>query len=531
MIDLADIPQATLQPYLDYYQASFSSLYPQSDWTIGTVLYETVIRPNAILAASQELSLEDVRSNFSLMAMAAQAEPDTDLLNSLASNYRISTLLGRPGAGELAIYTRQTGNVYIRSGALFSAGGLTMTVTKTYVGVLDDSIYADTADIEYLEMVQVGAEYVFIVPVVTTTNTAASVGEGQLVQMTNPPTQVYRVEVASAISGGSTDEQTSDLLARAQLGITARVPSGASHINSLLAQDSDFTIITPVKAFGINDPECLRDRNNAFGVSMGGRVDAYVRTAQLPSTTSVTKTATRLAGDLWTASLSASEALGCYYIASITHSASGTAITDQVDMTVTYGYEVAPAGGPEVFSALTARYSIYQNLVVQFTMAGITGATADFLFALRTMPQLTALQSYMNLADVRNEAQDVLIKAPVPCFISVDMTILRPAGDAVTADELAVLVADTVNALPTGAGQVTVEAMLQAIKAAYFELSADFPIRLEGSTYMPNGSVSTDWSCTGKLSAAVDLEQGVTARNTAFFCNSEDVSITLQDQA
>lgn len=529
VVELGSLNTDTLQEYEQLFIAYFEALYPTFNWSTGSFLYEMVIRPQAILAASQEQDLETLRDNLSLSLASQQASPDEELVGNLASNFRLSATTGSPGSGELAVYTSQTLNVYIRSGAVFTFGDLSVTTTKTYIGVLDTSVYENSADTEYRELVQVGDEYVFLVPVQTATNTSASLSEGTVVQMMNKPTQVSRVVVASAVSGGADNETTSGLVEKAESGVTARIPSGNTHLATLLAAESGVNILSQ-KSFGIRDPECLRDRNNIFGISMGGRVDAYCRTSQLPATYQVTKTATRVSGNTWTVDLNASECRGFYYIEKITNSSVAEEVTNQDEITMSFRYEAPPAGGPEVFSDVTARYSSYQAVTLTFTFPIITSDTASFTFYLRAMPNLATLQAFVNRPDVRNEAQDVLIKAPVPCFIGVSLTVLKPAGNtSTTASQVQAAIASAINALAIGDGFVSASTVVQAVEALSADLETDFPVVFDSSTYLPDGTRHMMRSCTGKISAYEDEDQGVTARNTVFFCLTGDVNITLQD--
>ena len=351
MIPLADISQDTLQQYEQLYIEYFTALYPTFNWTWGSFMYEQVIRPNAILAASQEQDLNTLRTSFSLYQLAQQTAPDEALAVSLASNFRVTPNTGTPGNGELAVYSKQSSNIYIRAGSVFAAGSLQLTVAKTYIGVYGTNIYESTVDTEYRTMSLVGGEYVFIIPVSTVGGTSQSVAEGIQVAMTNPPSQVSRIMVSSAITGGTDTETIRQLLARAATGVTARVPSGNSHLEALFTNVPGVTVFSQ-KSFGMHDPECLRDRN-IFLISMGGRVDAYCRTAQIPATSVITKTATRVTSNTWSMQLTAAESDGCYYIARIANAASSRIVTNQEEMTMTYRYEKPDSNIPEIISGDT----------------------------------------------------------------------------------------------------------------------------------------------------------------------------------
>ena len=528
MVPLADISPDILQQYEQVYIEYYTALYPTFNWSYGSFMYEQVIRPNAIFAASQEQDLGTLRSNFSLYAISLQTSPDAALAASLASNFRISPNSGTAGSGELAIYSLQATTIYIRAGSVFSAGSQQLTVAKTYVGVFDTAVYQNTEDTEYRTMTQVGDEYVFIIPVSTATSSVESIAEGIEVSMPNKPVQVDRIVVSSAITGGTAAESTKDLVNRAATGVTARVPSGNKHLESLFKNIPDVTVFSQ-KSFGMHDPECLRDRNVML-ISMGGRVDAYCKTSQIPATRTITKPGIRTGADTWTIQLPAADALGFYYISKIASAASNQVVTNQDEIAMTYRYEIPDNNQPEIISAVTARYSVYQAATFSFQFPGIVGTTANFLVSMITMPNLLTLQNYVNLADVRNEANDVLIRAPVPCFIGVSVNILRATGNTdVTAAMIQTAISAVINGTEIGTAAITAEHVVMAVANAYPTVRVDFPVLLDAKTYMPDGGVWMEHSCCGRIGPHEDLEQGVSARNTAFFCYGSEIKVIFKD--
>ena len=527
MVPLADIDLALLAEYEEIVKEYFIKIYPDRNWNTGSQMYENIVRPMAITMASQETDLETLRRSYALSLLTAQASPDPAMVAAIASNFRLTSMTGRPASGELVAYTALSSNTYIYAGTQFTVGGITLVTEKTYIGTDTADVYTDAADVVYVQYVPIGDLYAFTFPVVSTVNTALAVGEGQEAVMSSQNTQIQRVEVASAIGGGAEDESASGLAAQAAEGVTARVPSGDAHLRALLQAYTSVNVMS-MASFGIGDPEMLRDRNNVFLFSGGGRVDCICRTAQLPAISSVTRTATALGDDRWALSIEAEDCPGFYHIVRIEQAGVVRQITNQDEIDMEFR-AVQEDGGPEVFSGTTARYSIYQAASIEFTFPGVAGATADFTVYTMVMPQLATLQAYVNRADVRNEAQDVLIRAPVPCFVGLSAKVLKPAETTAAEAAIQAVVATALNALPIGAGAVTAAYVVQAVTAAYPDFKVDFPILFTSRTYMPDGTVLYDSTPYGKISARVDAVQGVSVRNTVFLCLPEDVNITLED--
>lgn len=529
MTDFATIPDEDIQEYEALFISTYRELYPDYDWAHGSLLYEMVIRPAAIRAAADEGDIEALRNNMSLYLASIQDEPDQELVLALASNFRVTTEEGIYGAGDLAVYVGQSVNVYIRAGTIFNAGGLTVTCEKTYAGVTDDSDYTDTDDTVYRQLTKVGSEWAFLVPVRTVEYTDESVSQGVQVSTETRPAQVKRIETASSIGGGRSPDSTEEILEQAQTGMTAKVPSGNAHLEALLAKNTTVNVQSQA-SFGINDPECIRDRDNVFGISTGGRVDAWCRTAVQPSSRTVTISATRTTSTaLWQMFIQAAVGLGFYRITSIKHADSASIISGESDLIVAYGHS-GVEGGPHVFSADTARYSVYQTANVQFAFNEITDTDTEFEVTLEAMPGLESLQDYLNRRDVRNEAHDVLVRAPNPASVSITMIVERPTGDTLTtAADLQAVVANAVNATDIGIDGLDASLLVNAVEGHDPALHVAFPISMQADFQQPDGSTKTVRSLNGRVEVPESDSSWVTERNTMYYCVADTVKVELKD--
>lgn len=530
MIDFADLSQSTLQTYEELLIAYLNALYPELDTSPGTVINEMVIRPAAVLYTQQEADLETLRQQFSLSLLAASSSPSLALAENVASNYRLTRKTGGVASGSLAIYTNQVGNVYIRNGSTFTVGGIILTVDKTYIGVFDSTGYTDTAQVAYREMIKVSAtSYAFTIPVYTTTSTTTTITEGTTVTPTQGQSVITTIKVASAITGGTADETVQDLVARASTGVTAAVPSGNVHLNSLFKNYTGVNILSQV-SFGIGDTECLRDRNNVFLASTGGRVDSYCRTSQLPASTEILKTASITStANIWAVDIDKDSAPGFYYVSKIAHDVNPYTITDP-DLITHVFRGVSETDGPYVYDGTSARYSQYQSATIYFYFPGLTGTTADFNITLYGLPSIDTLQEYVNRRDIKNEVQDVLIKAPAPNFIGVSLTVnYAPGVLDVTAEDIQTVIASTINTTSIGREYILASDIVEALHTAYPDLKVDFPMTITSTAYLPDGTVRKATTLDGHMDAYVDETQGITARNTAFFCKNADISVTFKE--
>jgi hypothetical protein len=531
MVNLDNIDQDTLATYEALFIDAYRELYPDYEWAQGSMLYEMVIRPAAIRAASDEEDLSTLRQNMSLYLASIAEEPDQELVSSLASNFRVESQEGLYATGEITVYTRQNSNVYIPAGSALNAGGLALTVERTYVGVQTAEDYVDTAEVVYKQYTPVGAEFAFTVPVRSSLFTDESVARGVQVAMPNRPVQVSRIETATSISGGREEASTADVINDALYGITAKVPSGNSHLASLFSALEDVNVLSQT-SFGINDAECIRDRDNVFGISVGGRVDAYCKTAVEPVERTISVTATRATtSDPWTMFIDAPTGLGFYRIESIQHPESTEVLSDEDNLDVTYSY-AAEAEGPHVFSADTARYSIYQTALVSFEYSSVDETETTFNVILLSMPGLQTLQDYINRRDVRNEAHDVLVRGPHPASVSVTVTVERDPGDTSTTEsDIQAAVASAINATEVGVDGLDASLVVNAVEAIDETLNVVFPVSFQADFQSPDGTIRTIRTLIGRLTVPESDYPWVTERNTMYYCNAADVNATIRDKA
>jgi len=517
-----------MRSYEEVIRSYYREIYPEMDVSNGSVVYETVIRPAAAIYARSETELEDLKNQYSLNLLAKSEAPNDALADNLAANFNVVRREGVKGSGTVAVYlpyASTVNDVYIKQNAALTAAGVALTTLKSFVGVQDTAGLTDTDITSYRQMYRVGGQYAFLIDVVTNAYTSVVIGEATAVTMTPPSSQVTSMAVASAISGGSPAETSAELAARIGQGITAKVPSGRDHIRALL--DAQGFTLQDMAVFGMGDPEMLRDRNNAMLISTGGRVDAMCRTAALPATLTVTKTATSLGSSNWQINLDANEAPGFYYISKITAGSNPRELTNPADIAITYRYET-DTGAPEVFNGTVARYSIYQAATAVFKFEGLTGATYDFDVSLVYMAGLDSLQEYVNGDGVRNRSQDLLMRAPVPAYIGMDLTVQALSDyESLDTASIAASLASFVNGLAMDRTFLSVADLAVTLNTEYPNTVLRFPAELRLTMYMPDGSIYMDETTEGVMDKYEDPEQGVSARNTAFYCRPADINITL----
>lgn len=497
------------------------------DASLGTSVRELAVRPAADLATRLDASLKSLRNNMTLSLAMSQEDPDSDLVDALASNFRLTRRTGSEASGVVGVHTSTSANVYLSEGTTFEGGGMTLVCAKTYIGYSHEAPVEDSESVSYRKMIKTSEGWLFTVPVYSSSATGLSLPVGQSLTMNPSDSNVIRTEVVSSVTGGSEEESDESLLNRAFEGITAAVPSGKDHLKALIARDVPSVTASSVEVFGMGDPEMLRDRLNAAAVSMGGRVDAYVRTAKLTSDMALTLTAERGDDGGWFLTIDRAAAPGFYTVASITPVNGGTAATN---ISVMYGSDVPPGDPVDIRDPAHARFSSYQTATVFFDWTS-TETTGDFVVVLPYMPGLDVIQDYLNETAVSNPAQDVVVKGSPVCFTSVALTVTYPPGVRIPSDgDVKAAVSDKINSLDVGQEYLTADEVCLAVNDVDETYRVDFPIKFTTTLVKGDGTSIVNSSTDGRIDSLIDEPSGITLRNTCFICSTTDVEVLFKER-
>jgi hypothetical protein len=503
------------------------------------VFYELLVYYHSILATRQDTLINDYRRARSLLALEQDPDlADTDLVNDVLSNFRLDRKAGTLARGTIAIILSDDITVTFGRGAIFEAQGLQYTTTEVYtakaeaaqINTTTDRLITATSDGRFMFTLEVEA-----------------VAEGEnynldkgtlIVPSTPPPTYVTSYATIDFTSGIAAETNT-EVLKRLQEGISAQTLSNRVNMAAFLRGIEAYSRVVGMSIIGYGDAEMLRDKHSIFPVAYGGRVDWYVRSENLPTTTQLTLTATRLAENnnetpVWQIALGRDTAPGFYEIRAVrpkgTSSVSGTlpilSDTRSYDLTTTDFV-------PDIISAEEAAYSRYQTAIVKFrdTTQSISaysfGATLEYDVDVTYMPLIADIQTTVSSRDVRHYGADCLVKAPVPCFVQISFIIYKQANEA-TPDSAAIklAVATAINAIGF-VGRIYASKIQDAVHGYLSSNSSVGSIDIFGRIRYPDGT--TQYIRGPELiQVPADTAKMVSHRTVQFFCRPEDVFVNIE---
>lgn len=534
--DLDALDPALVQAGLDEAAARVAELNPFVDLRVG-VLHNLLVYFHAVLAAGLQQNVTDYLSARSLLAIRTDPTlADPELVDHVLSNFRVARKPGAAAVGEVAVVKTNDLTTTYAVGAEFVAGGLTFVTERVYTAKAEAALIGDAGDRLITPLAD--GNFVFTVPVVAAAAGAAGrVAKDTVVVPAAVPAGFVAAYAAGDFTDGADAETNEAMLLRLQQGVACKAPASRVSMTAMLREVPAFERVGPSSIVGYGDAEMLRDAHWIFPVHGGGRADWYVRTDEPVTRRRLTATATLVAKDgvtgTWQFALGRDAAPGFYEVAAVrlpgtTSAAGGFAVVSDVR-----GFDLSGAGfRPDVQTVAEAAYTRYQTAVVQVvdtvTDASVlaVGSRQDYEFDAVGLPLVAEVQDYVSGRDVRAYGSDVLVKAPVPCFVQVSFTVHKRAGSA-DPDVAAIKAAVTalVNQTPfTGrlyAGRV------HDVVHGYLGADASVgAIDMFGRVRRPDGS--TAYVRDGDILVVPDEPAGmVSAKTVQFFMTPDDVGVTV----
>jgi hypothetical protein len=432
---------ADVQQVLDQVATQLQELNPALDLKRG-VFKDTVAYYHAILEAALRTNLERYQSARSLQQINLDPTlADDTVVSEVLSNWGVTRKLGTKAVGPVTIELSQARTVTIPANFLFEANGRQYLATDTYTS--RSSIGATSPDTDRLLVQLSNGNWAFTIEV-----EAADIGAeyklnaGDLIVPDRTLVDYQTSYATSAFTDGTNTETNAEILSELQLGISAKTLSNRTNMRAYLRSIPEFKTATNQSIIGYGDLEMLRDKHTIFPISYGGRVDWYIRGQEPVQRTTYAVSATCVAvnslSSVWQFSLGKNVSPGFYEV---------TKIRRQLDANLNSGFAVLQDSRgtdltgdgflPDIVNLAEGAYTAFQTTTIQFEdtvtpVTGLTtGTTASYVCEIVGTPLIREIQDLVSSRDVRSYAADALVKAPVPCFVQVTLTVNKAAGDPI----------------------------------------------------------------------------------------------------
>jgi hypothetical protein len=436
---LTALNPADVQQLLDRIITQLQELNPSLDLKRG-VFKDTVAYYHAVLEASMRTSLRRYQSARSLQQI--QLDPtlaDDTVVDEVLSNWGVTRRVGTKAIGSITIELSQARSINIPINFPFESNSKRYLATKTFTSrPITSQISLDTDRL--LQLLSNG-NWAFTIEVEAEDSGASyRLNAGDSIAPVRSITNYVTSYATSNFMDGVGAETNAELLQQLQLGIAAKTLSNRTNMRSFLRTIPAFDSVTNQSIIGYGDTEMLRDRHTVFPVSYGGRVDWYIR-GQLPlqrTRLQVTAVCVEVAAttSTWQFSLGKNDVPGFYEVTKIKNVKDAGLNSGFEPISDTRSNDLTEGGFlPDIATVAEGAYSAFQAAVIRFvdTSTSVTtitlGQKAQYFCEVTGTPLIKEIQELVGSRDVRSYAADVLVKAPIPCFVEVTLTINKTAGD------------------------------------------------------------------------------------------------------
>lgn len=509
---------------------------PRLDLRRG-VFAELLAYYHAVLDTQRRTNINDYLNARSMRQVQLNpALADADTVDDIVSNFRLARLEGRKSAGEVTVVVDDDTTVTVGQGSVWEARGRQYVTTRvftakteaTQIVTLGDRLLTPTADGNWAFTIEVEA---------VEEGTDSNVTKDTLVAPLTVPTGYVTSYASADFSAGLAQESVEELLVRMQEGIAARTLSNRVNMAATLRVIEAFSRVTAMSIVGHGDGELKRAFHSILPIALGGRCDWYVRTQEQAQAINVQKTCTLVEKNddgtgVWQFGLAKDDAPGFFEVRHVRPLDADTAFGGFSVVEDVRGFDLS-AGGvlPDVTTAEEAAYSAYSTAAIRFlnteSHADYTvGDTEDFDVTVVVLPLIAEIQSHVGGRDVRPYGGDALVKAPVPCFLTLNFTINKKTGqDDPDLNAIRTAVCEAANTVGF-VGQLYAGQLQDVIHNYLSNGQTVGAVDMHGRLRYPDGT--TFYLRDSEVLTVPDLPANmVTANTVQFFAAPEDVGITV----
>jgi len=583
--DLSELDQATVEEREQLLTTLLSELFPELDLGKGGILQQLLMYPNALFDTMNRDEVDAMRRSMSLQEINDDPTlADEDIVDSLMSNYFITRTAATAATGEMAIVISSLATTQVPATTVFTNNDRTFVPNQDYVGLINASLI--TADNERAIQQRPDGNYWFTITVVEQVDSGSRVDQGAIFTASPEPTGFVEAYAVSDFQAGTVEESNADLVSRLDDGIAAQATADRVSIESMLR--TNFASIIDLSIIGFGDEEMRRDRNNIFGISCGGKGDIYVRTAAAPYTTKISVAALPMSVrdaeatipyssmDVTTQFSISPTVLPAFYRferAAPMDPASETTINLTLLETGERGIYSPPDAEfePTINEPSEATFSAYQGSATvnvqdaesqpdhrERILAAVRGldtvsvyidgvltaipvsegdVTIDTYLTngyrfydlyMSYIPSIVDIQNFVNSRSRRSPAADYLVRAAIPCFVSIDVEVAYPATQtAPTETSVKTAIANAVNAVRFTAPSLPAATIVDAVADLLGNNGyAVLPLTMRGSVLKPDGTTESLES-QSELVITDDPSLSVSRRTVAYYLSTDDIFLTL----
>lgn len=507
-------------------ESTAESLGNGLDFSRG-VLRDLVLRPNSIFLQATSDHVDNIAASVNPLLAFVSDSTEPDVIDQMASFYGLSRYQAVAATGTIRVEISTDRSIVIARGTTFTTeSGVSFTTPQVFA-VRSSLSEVQTSSDRQLTQLNNGNYEFTLDAVAVNAGTSSHVPAGTKLTPSNASIpELIEAEALTAFDGGQNQETSQSLVQRLRRAYPAKSLSTRASIASFLSQPETIPELEAVSTVGFGDEEMLRARS---GIPAA---DIYLRTTPLPTTLLVTKTATAVSvteggAATWQVSIERDDAPGFYAIRSVRLSDGRQLQISNTEL----GYDDSPIPGeaiPRIMNVVDAAFSRFQTATVQAVGSSLDvneGDTQSAVVEVLYMPKIALAQTHVSSRAFRFVGGDTLVKAAIPTFVSVGITIhARPGSELPAASLVRDAVADFFNTagFPSAMHLTRVATLVNGMLPESASVSS---VEAVLNTVLPDGTIDRTRT-TGQVHPPSRLDLGVSGRTTTFFCEPSSVIVT-----
>lgn len=527
---------------------------PYADLAPGSVLSELIIKLSATLQNPVKAETDALNQANSIKDVINSTEDTySEIIDEVASNYNVVRNEGNKSTGQVKVYVKELKPSYLEPNFSFVQPAINTTYVVTQAWTVTTKTDPDELLPDELLIKHEGDLLYFVVPVIATDVGPQYQLQNETVLELGPNMKLNNYDTVNgsktygAFSSGKARETDKELVARFQSGLSVRNLTSPNAINAVLR--ARWPSIKTISVIGANDYSLSRSMHNPFGIAIPGKADVYVRTTEGLETSQFTMPGIPVSlvngvyvltpgSPLWMVDINwvtsdTFDAYGFYKIASVEKAGTTSYGTATIHDTI-YGFDLGPDNSNDVTDITEARFTKYQTCKLIFEHQEITSVeSADFVVTVTYQPYIKDIQNLFTVDEERIACSDYLVKAVVPCLVSMSLTLVPKTGVTLDLNLIKQAIFSYVNNIPLG--ESLYASKIVDICHNYDVKHVILPIKMNGEILKPSASQSDIVSITSTDTLTIpDTEElvalGVSQKNTAFFAEYGTTGDSIQIQ-
>lgn len=556
---LSQLDEAKVQSMIATLSQWMAERHPDVELTRG-VFHDLVLYFDGLLNAAIQENIERVRKSNSLLKITADPTlADTEIVDSVLSNFNLVRDNGTPAVGVVTIVFNSPTRTAISAATRFTEENdqVVFLPTEAFVA-LPPTATVSAANERKMVAVGDGTYAANITVRAQEIGAAGNIRRGTALVPNSVLNNVASVYAATDFIKGKDPSTNEEYLNKLAPALASKTIGSRQSYSSFITGQPAFANIAHLSILGCGDPEQQRDQHSLFPISGGGKVDIYAQTNTYAQETehlleavyigpnaAYTRNANNNCGSsgigistapgtIWQVTIDRNRAPGFYDVTRVAppnapnNSGYGVVLDNR-------GRDVSELDFvPDILYPQESTYTRYQTAVIQFedtdtqpSATLIAGQTKKiYAVTTRGMPLIAEMQDFMAAREVRPRGTDVLVKAAVPCFTTISFEIRKAASEA-DPDIAAIKAAVSDAVSKTGfSGQLHASNISTVVHKYLAGKQALGAIDMFGRIRRPDGTADFVRDST-ILRLPTDYQRLVTGRTTAFLTAPEDVAVSI----